>query len=63
MYIESKENLGCNLFCTKTIPCRKPTDAYRGLKVAPVFLAHSGPDRNRQSLDYTKAINCVVMTF
>ena len=44
MYIESWENLGCNFFCTKKIPCRKHTDAYRGLKLASEYSVHAGPD-------------------
>ena len=44
MRIESQENLGCNFFCSKKIPCRKHTDAYRGIKAAPGYLARAGPD-------------------
>ena len=40
--------MGCNVFCTKTNPCGKYTDVYRGIKVAPGYLAHAGPDRNRK---------------
>ena len=47
MYIDSWENLGCNFFCTKKIPCRKHTDAHRGLKVARKHSARAGPDSTR----------------
>ena len=43
MYIESKDNLGCNFFHLKK-PCGKHTDAYRGLKAAPRYLARTGPN-------------------
>ena len=35
------------MFFTKTNPCRKHTDAYRGLKAAPKYSALTGPDKTR----------------
>ena len=46
-------------------PCRKHTDAYRGLKVAPVYLARTGPDSTSvpylylflKKINYTNILN------
>ena len=43
--------MGCNFFSLKQ-SCRNHTDAYKGLKVAPGYLAHAGPDSTRDKLAY-----------
>ena len=35
--------LGCNFFFLNTKPCRNHTNAYRGIKLAPGYLAHASP--------------------
>ena len=44
-------NLGYNFFA-QTNRCRKHTGAYRGLKVAPVYLARVGLDSTRKKHIY-----------
>ena len=38
--------MGCNFICTKNNPCSIHTDAYRGIKVSPGYLARAGLDIN-----------------
>ena len=66
MYIESKENLGCNFFALKNT-CRKHTDAYRGIKAAQKYSARVGPDRTIMlslfSFRYLEKYDLEIMSF
>ena len=42
--MKSPEKIWAGTFFAQKNPCGKHTDAYRGLKVAPGYLARAGPD-------------------
>ena len=52
--------LGCNFFSLKIKPFRNHTDAYRGLKAAPGYLARAGPYSTSKTSTYGVDKNIMV---